>query len=39
MINIGLINIVLGIPWWVFLIPVIIILAIIVYLVITSYFC
>lgn len=39
MINIGLINIVLGIPWWVFLIPVIIILAIIIYLVITSYFC
>lgn len=39
MINIGLINIVLGIPWWVFLIPVIIILAIIIYLIITSYFC
>lgn len=39
MINISLINIVLGIPWWVFLIPVIIILAIIIYLVITSYFC
>lgn len=39
MINIGLINIVLGIPWWVFLIPVIIILAIIIYLVVTSYFC
>lgn len=39
MINIGLINIVLGIPWWVFLIPIIIILAIIVYLVVTSYFC
>ena len=39
MINIGLINIVLGIPWWVFLIPIIIILAIIIYLVITSYFC
>ena len=39
MINIGLVNIVLGIPWWVFIIiPAIIILAVVIYIAATSYF-
>lgn len=39
MINIGLVNIVLGIPWWVFIvIPAIIILAVVIYIAVTSYF-